>query len=207
VEVGVVGVVAGEVELELAARLPAVVGLGGEEVEAEDRVVHAQRGRVVAVVVLHVAVAARAHPVREHRNVRPVRVVDGLKDEVAVRLELETALGERVEDARRRVREVELAAVGHCPDAARLVRLRAFARNDRARRGRDLLDLRGRGGLLAFEFGDALGLRLDLGVLLLDEGLQRLQVGLRDGIGRRRFHGGDEPRAEAERDQCFLHDC
>ena len=203
VEVRVVGVVASQVELELTAGLPPVVGFRREELEAQNRVVHAQRRRVVAIVVLHVPIAARTDVVRVHRQIRAMRIMDRLEHEVAIRFELETAFRERIEDPRRGIGQIELAAVAHRPDAARLVRLRALTRRDDtcARFGRGRCD----DASLALELGDSLRLCLDLRILLLNQRLQRLQIGLRDDIRWGSFHRTNQTRTEPQCNQCFFH--
>jgi len=170
VEVGMVGVVAGEVELELAAELPAVLRLGSVEVEAEDRVVHAEHRLVVAVLA---AVAARQDPVGVDVGHRLVRVVDGLERQVAVGRDLEPGFGERLEDAGRDVGEVVLPAHVRGEDAAGFAALR--------RR----IPLQGRrlGDLLLRRFRDfSLGLRDVVLRLLADVGLDLREVAVIEGL-------------------------
>ena len=207
VEIGVVGVGAGEVELKLAVELPALVGLGRVEVQTEDRVVHAEHRLVVAVP--H-AVAARQHPVGVDVGLGLVRVVHGLEGEVAVRRDPEARLGKRLEDAGGNVGQVELRTVAERPDATSLVGRGVLARHNlRSRPGiGGGGDRRRLGGAKApLQLGDALGLRLDLGVLLLDERAEGLQVGLRHRVRRRCFDGGHKADAKHGCKQYLFHIC
>ena len=199
VEVRIVGVGSGQVELELAVELPALIRLGRIEVESDDRVVHAEHRLVVTVLP---AVTARQHPIGVDVGLGLVRVVHGLECEIAVRRDAQARLGQRLEDAGRRVGQIELRPVSERPDAARLVGRRVLAR-----RNLRSLGLGGRlgGGLTPLQLGDTLGLRLDLGVLLFDQRAECLQVGLRYHIRRRGFNGGHEAGAKHRRKQYFLH--
>ena len=175
-EVGVVGVVAGEVELELAAELPSVLQLGGAHVEAEDRVVHAEHGLVVAVLA---AVPARTQPVGVGVDVGLVRVVDRLERDVAVGRKREALCRERLEEVGRGVGQQELLPVPGRPDASGFAHLRVLVLGNLhlVRRGLVREDRACRGLVRknpALQFGDALRLRFVLGfepVDALDQGL------------------------------------